>query len=178
MNTAVDERYLTWLYSRAIPEDIRPRRLTYRSLIHQMYATEFVWIVPNDDNRIADGLELRSEFMAEMNLRELDSNWLGAGCSVLEMILGVSLRMSFEMSGAPSHWFWTILENLNLLGCHDIWYKRPSAEREVGEILHSLIWRTYNFDGSGGMFPLRYPDHDQRKVEIWYQMSSYILESL
>jgi hypothetical protein len=48
--------------------------------------------------------------------------------------------------------------------------------RQVEEILHTLIWRTYDPDGTGGFFPLTRPQFDQRTIEIWYQMNAYSME--
>jgi hypothetical protein len=51
----------------------------------------------------------------------------------------------------------------------------PAHEKEIDDILTRLIERTYKPNGEGGFFPLPQTDEDQTKVEIWYQMSAYIL---
>jgi hypothetical protein len=39
-----------------------------------------------------------------------------------------------------------------------------------------VIWRTYDRRGHGGLFPLQRSNRDQRRVEIWYQLSEYLLQ--
>ena len=39
------------------------------------------------------------------------------------------------------------------------------------------VERRYKRSGEGGLFPLKNAAKDQRKVEIWYQLSSYLLEN-
>jgi hypothetical protein len=46
----------------------------------------------------------------------------------------------------------------------------------VEDILDTCIWRTYQPDGQGGFFPLAWPEEDQTKVELWYQIAAYIDE--
>jgi hypothetical protein len=52
----------------------------------------------------------------------------------------------------------------------------PYDWEDVDEALSALIYRTYDRDGTGGLFPLTHPEEDQRKVEIWYQLNAYLLE--
>ena len=40
-----------------------------------------------------------------------------------------------------------------------------------------MLAREYSDNGHGGLFPLKNPKKDQRKVEIWYQMTEYINEN-
>lgn len=172
MDEPLDEQYLTWLYSMvASPKVTNPHR-TYWSLLKHLYTREFVWIVPNDDNRVEDGRDLRHEFLEAKRLRNVDPDWLGLGCSVLELLIGISKRMSFEADGQPRKWFWILLDNLGLGNQSDGRYDSEYVE----EAIERLIWRTYNPDGSGGLFPLKGPCDDQRNVEIWYQLSSYLIE--
>ena len=44
-------------------------------------------------------------------------------------------------------------------------------------ILNKIIDRGYSRRGVGGLFPLKYSKNDQRKVELWYQMHSYLIEN-
>jgi len=92
---------------------------------------------------------------------------------MLEMLIALSQRLSFEGEGKSRRWFWHLIENLNLNIYND---KHGVPFEEVNAILDRVIWRTYNRDGSGGLFPLRRAARDQRKIEIWYQMSAYLLE--
>ena len=172
MSEHLDEAYLTYLYDLVEPS-VKGR--TFWSLLKKMYTTEFIWFIPNDDNRIEDGLELRYEFIQQM-LVEADPEWLTLGCSVLEMMIGLSRRLSFETEKDPREWFWALVKNLDLHYFTDSYCRNKAHEERIPEVLDSVIWRTYDPDGRGGLFPLQSPDCDQREVEIWYQMNSYILE--
>lgn len=157
------DRYLDYLTSQ-----IRPyRERSFRELYELMLAKEFVWFVPNDDNRIDDGLEIRCEFFHR-------DDALKIGCSVLEVIIGLSRRIAFIVGGSPDHWAWELITNLELhrMSGH-IGRKRAN---EIDEILERLIWRTYEPDGCGGLFPLAWPPADMRQIELWYQMSAWIEE--
>lgn len=138
-----------------------------------MFAKEFVWFVPNDDNRIADGKDLRYEFVDAAELSDVDMDWINKGCSVFEVLVGLSRRISFEADGDPSDWFWHMVENLDLINFSD---RAFFLDEEIDEVLDRLVWRNYNPNGRGGLFPLRRPKEDQRKVELWYQLSAYLME--
>jgi hypothetical protein len=156
--------YFDWLCGQVQVEYGHTTENTYVGLFTCLYEKEFVWIIANDDNRCDDGKELRREFGFQSD----------EGCSILELILGLSRRLSFIAEGSPERWVWQLIENLKLHTFRD----RLSGRNveQIGEILDTLIWRTYLRDGSGGLFPLAFPDEDQRKVELWYQMSAYIEE--
>ena len=173
MRAPLDELYLTWLYAQICSVKEKHPARTHWSLFRQLFTKEFVWIVPNDDNRLEDGKDLRREFLEYEAIDEVDPEWMRLGCSMLEMLIGLSRRLAFEAEGEPRDWFWVLMGNLNLDSCNDS--IRHDYE-EVDEILDRVIWRTYKHDGHGGLFPLKHSDRDQRDVEIWYQLSAYLLE--
>jgi hypothetical protein len=169
----LDELYLTWLYRQvANPENLDPA-FTFWKLLKHLYTTEFVWLIPNDDNRLEDGKELRVEFIQDEGLDDLNPD-VFLGCSVLELMVGLSRRLSFEAEGEPHYWFWLMMENLGLHRYSDDWKRFPRIH--IDKILDRVIFRTYKPNGDGGFFPLKHPEQDQRKVELWYQLSAYVLE--
>lgn len=158
--------YFLWLIAQiGIPQR---NRNTYNDLFMRLYETEFVWIVPHDDNRLQDGLELRREF----NGRKRGINEMP--CSLLEVLIGLSRRVAWTTDRSAEYWAWQLLDNLRLTKSSDPLTGRK-AER-VEETLEALIWRTYDRDGNGGFFPLNYPRDDQTKREIWDQMNAYVNE--
>lgn len=173
MSELLDDQYLSWLYSKIGSTRTRDRERTYWSLLRILYTKEFVWIIPNDDNRVEDGRDLRHEFMDDMKYDDIDPDWMALGCSFLEMMIALSRRLSFEVGGEPREWFFELLENLGLYDYND---NREFSREEVDEVLDAVIWRTYAYDGTGGLFPLREPGEDQREVEIWYQLNAYVME--
>jgi hypothetical protein len=175
MNQPLDELYLNWLYSQIGSVKLRNPSRTYWSLAKQLYTKEFVWIVPNDDNRLEDGRDLRPEFIDDCEISTIDPEWMSLGCSMLEMLVALSRRLSFQDGRNPRGWFWRLIENLDLVHCTDAKYDQEIHDR-VDAILEEIIWRTYHSDGRGGLFPLEHPKRDQRDVEIWYQLSAYLIE--
>ena len=169
----LDEQYLTWLYARiGSIKETRPTR-TYWSLLRYLYCKEFVWLIPNDDNRVEDGRDLRYEFLDDAGLSgNVDPNWMGLGCSVFELIFGIAKRLTFEAEGSVRTWTWELLTNLGLSGFTD----KEFDEERVSDIVDNFIWRTYKPDGEGGLFPMKNPSEDQRNVELWYQLCQYILD--
>lgn len=168
----LDDRYLKWLYRQVKTVRARKGSRTYWRLFEQLYSTEFVWFVPNDDNRAEDGRDLRREWAAAYG-EELDPQWLSLGCSFLELLIGLSRRLAFEGGNDGRSWFWMLMNNLGLQDFHD---ESDFSAEEVEEITHTVIWRTYDPNGNGGLFPLQDSASDQRQVEIWYQLSEYLLE--
>lgn len=169
--------YLSWLASQIRGNSNR----TYDGLLDIMYEKEFVWVdIPNDANRIGDALDLRVEFCRERNFptrilgRFLDKEVPDPLCSFLEVLIGLSRRMEFNGGGTAEDWAWQFLVNLQLHKIFDP-IGRRKADR-AHEIMDMCIFRNYSPDGTGGFFPLTWPEEDQTKVELWYQMAYYIDE--
>lgn len=175
MTESLDELYFKWLYGQVSNVKLKNPSRTYWSLLKLLHTKEFVWIIPNDDNRLEDGRLLRFEF-AETHVYEYDipDDWMSLECSMLEMLIALSRRLSFEDDKPVDEWFWHLMENLGIHGCSD---RGGWSEQDVDEILDVVIWRTYEPDGRGGLFPLVDADEDQRDVEIWYQQSAYMIEN-
>jgi hypothetical protein len=172
MAEPLDEQYLTWLYSKVGSTRLTSPSRTFWTLFRYLYKTEFLWIIPNDDNRMEDGRELRYEFLDDQRIRNVDPHWMGLGCSILEMLYALSRRLEFEDGTSARAWFWKLLENLELDKQSDSRFDLNYVE----DIIVRLIWRNYEPNGRGGLFPLKHPHADQRNVEIWYQLNAYILE--
>jgi hypothetical protein len=173
----LDERYLTWLHKMLEPDTQRNPARSHWLLCAAMFRKEFTWFIPNDDNRGYDGLDLRYQFIDEEEGSDVDGMWQSQPCSFLEMVIALSQRMAFETALESDYWFWTIMDNLGLRAYVDDRFG-GTAENEVDYILNTVIQRTYHADGRGGLFPLAHPGHDQREVEIWYQMSQFLLETI
>ena len=162
----IDFDYWDWLIKQI---RIPPNTKSYNDLFDQMHQMEFVWMVPNDDNRLQDGLDLRGEFLrGKPNTLDVE------GVTFLEVLVALSRRVAFTAGGDADFWAWRLIKNLRLNKMSD-----PLTEANVnriGDILYSVIWRTYQRNGQGGFFPLVHTMEDQTKVEIWYQMNAYVIE--
>jgi hypothetical protein len=172
-NQPLDERYFVWLVSRVADPNIDSPELTYWKLLRLLFTKEFTWSIQMDENRAEDGKQLREEFMRDLYLDEVDENWMDLGCSMLELMIGLSRRLAWEADGEAHFWFWKLVENL---GLHQYSDDRRLMRTRINAVLDSVIDRTYAPNGEGGLFPLRNPKKDQRQVELWYQLSEYVLE--
>lgn len=171
MEGALENAYFKWLCAKVIePTQPSTPSITYWRLLKILHTTEFVWVVRGDDNRVEDGLELRVEFILELNIPE-NPDWRALGCSVLEMLIAFSRRAQF-ITGVPAReWFWEFINNLNLR-----WYNDGAdfTRSQIDNILDKFIWRTYNSNGEGGILPIINNYRDQRQVELWYQFAEYL----
>jgi hypothetical protein len=173
MSEPLDERYFTWLYSQVGSVEITNPSKTYWGLLNLLFRKEFFWIVPNDDNRAEDGRALRDQFIQEEGIVSVDADWMQLGCSMFELLIGLSRRLSFEDGQTTSVWFWELMKNLRLDRYTD---NRPIPHKKVEDVLDGVIWRTYAVDGSGGIFPLKHPNSPVTKLELWYQAQAYLIE--
>ena len=171
-----DERYFRWLYQLIADPDSRDPSKTHYLLCERLYKTPFRWSIPNDENRADDGLELRQEYLDDTDDR-VPSDWFELECSFLEMLIALARRASFQAGGVPGDWFWKMLENLGLVKFCDERY-HSAIDDGVYETLQRITNRAYDRNGQGGFFPLRKSRRDQRRVELWYQMSAYLLENV
>lgn len=170
-----DQDYYAWLISQIeVPEG-----RTYYDLFERMHNTEFVWIVPHDDNRIHDGLDLRTEFLRGthglpseeiLKLRIMT----GKSASFLEVLIALSRKAAFLCDGEAQDWAWYLIENIGLDKIFDPMTDKKAIKAE--EIFERVIWRTYEYNGEGGFFPLNFPNEDQRKVELSFQLNKYAME--
>lgn len=173
----LDERYFKWLYRQVASTRITNPERTYWSLLRELHSVEFTWFIPNDDNRVEDGKELRIEFYNGTGI-DYDHDWDILGCSILEMMVALSRRLSFNGGGVASEWFWTMINNLGLSGFNDHVMDTGSYFTRVRRVCKNLVNRTYNYQGKGGLFPLMEAPSDQSQTEIWEQMNNYLSERM
>lgn len=179
MSPSLEDRYLEWLYSQfGAVRNGNPAR-SYWQLSITLHAKEFVWLVANDDNRVEDGKSLRDDFIREQGSDGVTDEWMTLGCSVLEMLVALAFRAADQTEVKPEQWIEIFFKHLGLLQYTDELYEETDGDvnPDVEEIIERLIYRNYQRNGVGGLFPLNSTRKDQRKVELWYQMSAYIIEN-
>jgi hypothetical protein len=166
MREPIENEYFNWLCAKVLERNAR----MYHEVLKILFRTEFVWLVPFDQNRAEDGIELRQDFQNETGTRQ-DPLWENQPCSVFEVFLAFAYRASFQTDIPARTWFWMFMENLHL----DQFRQVSDADRPIIEdILNTFIWRTYDSHGYGGLFPMAHTEHDQRKREIWWQFCEYV----
>lgn len=164
------------------------KRHGFKTLLRYLYDTEFYSLIPNDGNRIGDGEHLRNIFIEERGPTGLPflpkkERFTRDGCCLLEVLIGLSYRLESELTGGrygrpAGEWFWVLIENLGLEWMDDVEFSIEfdtfsMVERRV----RTFLDRQYSTDGSGGLFPLKNPQKDQRRVELWYQMGAWVIEN-
>lgn len=175
----LDDQYFEWLYSQIGSLKNRNPRLSHWQLARVLYQTEFDPFVPNDENRAEDGRDLREEFMDQYQY-DADSSWRDLPCSMLEMLVALGRRAMFiadedAIEGGAAGWFWHMMDNLELSGLTDYEITQGSINLEAATYIIGVVnRREYKRTGVGGLFPLSNAKWDQRKVELWYQLNSYI----
>lgn len=173
-----DDPYFQWLCRKVgIPKE-RP----YLKMAAELHTLIFRPgdAIEADKNRANDGLHLRVDFMERYGVSGSANN--RGPCSMLEFLIGLAKRMSYVMGSDENdlhtaHYFWKMIENLRLMKLQDDRYEELNGDFFVGEATERVIFRNYDWNGNGGLFPLKHCVHDQRRVEIWYQMQSWLLES-
>jgi hypothetical protein len=174
MSAELDDLYFEWLYDQISTHRKRRAELNHFKLMRMIFEKEFVWLIPNDDNRANDGTDLRDQFIEELGLDNVDRIWYNQGCSMLELLIGLAHRYAFEINQPYRICFWELIGNLGLRECNDT---TDIDARQVSDKLDQVIWRTYSRNGRGGLFPLKRPQQDQRDVELWYQLCAYVIEN-
>lgn len=173
MSEPLENLYFNWLCAKIIRLENPTPSLKYDELLRTLHSTEFVWIVPGDNNRAEDGVELRREFLIEAGY-SVNESWQHYPCSVLEMLIAFSRRANFATDIPSRTWFWEFIENLGLIEFNDA---SGAGPEEVWEMINPFLWRTYSTGGKdGGLFPLEQPTRDQRTLEIWYQFCDYLVD--
>ena len=158
------EGYLRFLYDLVSDPNAE---FFYETAMASMLDIEFIPYIGNDTDRALDGLMLRHLYGHKID-------GIIPECTMLEMIIGLCMRLQEEFEdefedNTYGYWFSEIMNNLKIEeDCED--------EDYIFEVVTDARDRRYDFNGNGGFFPLKHASRDQRKVEIWYQMSEYLME--
>ena len=139
-------------------------------ILEYLLNKEFVSEVERDRNRADWALVIREGYLENM---DPDAPVEG-DCSVLEVLIHLSMEADFQAAGTDLEmgvegWFWHILNNIGLNEDSPM----SSVRSKIGKFLN----RTYRPNGVGGAFPLRRATEDCRQLELWDQLSAYILEN-
>lgn len=164
--------YFEWLVSLVNGWD-------YSRLLSLLHSIEFTYTNPLDENRYRDGLELKSRYLYENGYDHSYINLLGTKCSVLEMMVALAVRCEttimsdYTYGDRTSLWFNCMLDGMRLCNSTDTMFDEDYCRRRIDIMLNRL----YDEYGDGGLFYVRFPDYDMRRVEIWCQMNWYLNEN-
>ena len=172
----LNNEYFEWIYN-CVCDDIFSDRISYRKLFMYLYNTEFTYIIRNDRNRAADGVDLRQRFSLDSGFDMCYlSSYLDGPCSVLEMIFALALKCEETIMDNPrkgnrtKQWFWGMINSLGLGGMDDSNFDKDY----VAKVVNVFLERRYEPNGRGGLFTIRNCKYDLRDVEIWCQLCWYL----
>lgn len=170
--------YFHWM-CRLVCKGRYPQHPPYQKLLKQLHTFIFVPRLAMDENRAADGTDLRYRYGYEKGLDAAVISMIDdRPCSMLEMMVALSLRCEEGIMYDPDYgdrtgeWFWNMVESLGLIDMTDDRYD----EEFVADILKRLEVGDYGSDGRGGLFYIPGTPKDMRNAEIWYQMCWYLDE--
>ena len=140
----------------------------------QLFDSPFEVILDKDSDRISDCLALRGQYFYEIGINGDFSN---KEVSILELLISLAIRIDNEYIGNPNDphpeiIFWEMICNLGLNKFDNSHYNGDKIYR----ILGNFVSRQYDFNGNGGIFPLKNVCFDQKDVEIVGQMKAYLSE--
>ena len=166
--------YFAWMYMLVCGDRFTPN-VSFKKLLTYLYETKFVSVMPRDENRAEDGMDLRYHFALDYTCVEHADDYLKGPCSILEMIIALAFKIEEtmddpRMGDRMPQWFWNMIVSLGLGSMNDDWFD----ERAVRRIIVTFLNRDYEPNGKGGLFTIRGCDEDLRDIEIWHQMCLYL----
>jgi hypothetical protein len=167
--------------------DIGPE---YSKLSSYLFDYPFRWCHDHDAQRATDGRDLRYYFGCEVGINDyIDigrSDWV----SVLEVLVAFSKRIELQVMGddelgdRTATWFWDMMRNLSLTRMTNDAFD----VNVINQILDVWLDRKFQSDGKFSPFPLdqfgpksgplaqKSGPNDQRLVDMWYQMQTYMMQ--
>lgn len=149
----------------------------YRELFEYLYSREFIYTVPKDRNRVADGLCLRDTFSDAYGYFGIRDD-LDMPCNTLEILVSIADRCEkqfmtdAELGDRTGMWMYSMLVSLGIADLTDGYFDVGTARKAIDVFLA----RSYCRNGRGGLFTVKNRNIDMRKVEIWNQMNCYLDE--
>lgn len=179
--TMVD-KYLGYLTSRFnIPND-------YFLLCYNLFKRTYIPRLKDDNNRIGDALNLRSDFIEWYQDEKNDiipaeeyGNFEEEGANCLEVLLYLSLRLEedlmydYKEGDRTIEWFFEFINNLNLDDMTNDNFKVDS-EDYISEALTKWIDGTYDADGRNGNIIITNRGGDLRNMSLWAQLQEFAKE--
>lgn len=154
-------------------------RALYTSLCMVLFTTKFTYILPMDENRNVDGLNLREEYFAETG-RSVEFGLMKGRSSVLEVLVSLANYCDRIMciSQKDFSWFWfmQMLHNLKLDKYTNDRFNDVYVHNDINAKLNVFLMRQYDYYGYGNIFVVKRPMEDMKIVDIATQAGWYLRE--
>lgn len=176
----LEHNYLMWMYHMigdgVTNADGEP--VTFYKLFRTLYDMSFTYILIMDENRLHDGLALRTRYAHETHqypeivLKTLRDK----PCSVLEMMVALAIRISDIMYDSNDEhdakfWFWGMISSLQIDAVASDESYNPDIVRVA---IHWFLTRNYPNDGTGSLFPNTENLNYYNERQIWDQAMYYL----
>ena len=171
----VEERYYEWLLKEVSPNG---EDQTYRSLTRYLFYKPFCWTYPMDENRAKDGWDMRTRFAYEEDFGQDDLDHINDFPNYLEVLVALAYRCSTEIisrtNGSCSpEIFWHMMRSSGLWRLDDYNW----SEFQADLIIQNIMYHEFEKNGQGGLFTTVNEKIDMRKLQIWYQLQNYLIDT-
>lgn len=188
----IRQEYRQYLMSLILPSDGSNGQLgagsdsTALSLFESLDEVPFKVLVPMDENRIMDAMDLREMFTnGDVSRAEKMTT---QPVTLLEILINLCMFLAYARENlvydsSTERWFYELLANAGI--------DEKTPRWRVIQIGRRIVNREYGADGEGGFFPCfgfghgsRYAgrndgeerSYDMRETELWMQMNEYLME--
>lgn len=151
-------------------------RNSYYNLFWTLHNIQFTYRIERDENRVEDGHDLREGYSIPNRFSIKDHEYFYAHwVSVLEVLIALAIRVDNEIIGDPANphpeiFFMEMIENLELR-------RHKTDQNTIRQVVEDWLERRFDRCGFGSPFPVTDDDRDQRGLEMWDQMVSYLNEN-
>jgi len=183
----IQELYLRWLEEFVVASNYKGK--SYIKLCNLLMKLPFIWSpeIPLDENRKYDVQSLLRDLyiQSQSDWYRLEEDEIldfpNVPVSFLELIISLAMRIDMDFMREVNDvdnsrvYFWVIIKNLGFLKYDDESWTEDSIIEIVNRV-NIVQDRKYDFNGNGGLFPLKEAKNDQRNVQIWNQLCNFVNE--
>jgi len=191
----VKDSYFNYLMSLISSDEVNAAQ-EYYNLCLLFFETPFTVLNPMDENRVQKAEEMRDIWLDNIKVKderlklEYANDLAVSPTSFLEVLVAMCVNAEDQILSAPntaSTLFWDLVDNLVEYGTFGTAYHKASdiltdekwcafTESTMKASIKKVLTRTYHEDGKGGLFPMKKPHKNQRKLDMWACCTSYISE--
>jgi hypothetical protein len=153
----------------------------FTKLLRELDSHDYIWLETRDDNREYYGLQLRDIFTQCGGTHH--PSIANKRCSFLEFLIGMANRVEETLMDNPRYgnrrpdWFWMMVSNLELTRFDDSKEFNLDVLNYIHGTIDRVLFRRFDANGDGGLFPLKSPKSDQRNTDFWTQLMLYLEEN-
>ena len=149
--------YTPWLIQQGCLEN-------YSELASVWDELDFVWYIPEDEDKATQALRMRDEYCYETSMPSLRQ----APASFLEVFVSITDSLTAMLYQDREVFTKSILLNMGARSYSDDWRLPSEIHEGALEIAERVMYRTYGRNGSGGLF--RIPGANVLETPLTTQM--------